>query len=495
MGSFTLQKQKIRSVKIHRKTQKWSDIDNKTMEGELWKWTNYWNGWQSRWFILDDGVLSYFKSYEEVNQGCKGSISLNVCEIVVNDKEITRFDLNVSNEQYIYMRANSEKERQQWLVALGSSKASLANRQQRRRISSTTSIKSDTSNLASMPMTSNVSPDLIKTKKSELRLYCDLLNQQVHTIKSGATEESLTQVESGYQLLGATCDTFIKTLDELMNLADANIDGHHSRERSSTPLSFTKSSRGRLASESSRTSPPIQENIDEEEDTKNHHEEETVTTNGGDQSGFYSVFGSNCEQEGKFVLPFKTTFPMKKYEIEVIDFVTAAKEILIIYDFLGKSSFAPIKTEVKGHIKCLKTKHLSNSQAFTFIIDILQQEKNCKKSSVPNSATWSITWILRHLSFLHHFLHTFLTTDQALQEALNSSYENTLMEFHDQVIRNVFTVAMQTAPSRSRFTHCFGLPPSEDLERDFQSKVVPVLGDYLHNLEHCILALKTNLEL
>ena len=360
------------------------------------------------------------------------------------------------------MRANSEKERQQWLVALGSSKASLANRQQRRRISSTTSIKSDTSNLASsLPMTSNVSPDLIKTKKSELRLYCDLLNQQVHTIKSGATEESLTQVESGYQLLGATCDTFIKTLDELMNLADANIDGHHSRERSSTPLSFTKSSRGRLASESSRTSPPIQENIDEEEDTKNHHEEETVTTNGGDQSGFYSVFGSNCEQEGKFVLPFKTTFPMKKYEIEVTDFVTAAKEILIIYgnfalssiclhfeskfffmlpDFLGKSSFAPIKTEVKGHIKCLKTKHLSNSQAFTFIIDILQQEKNCKKSSVPNSATWSITWILRHLSFLHHFLHTFLTTDQALQEALNSSYENTLMEFHDQVIRNVFTV-------------------------------------------------------
>ena len=174
--------------------------------------------------------MSYFKSYEEVNQGCKGSISLNVCEIVVNDKDITRFDLNVSNEQYIYMRANSEKERQQWLVALGSSKASLANRQQRRRISSTTSITS-ASNVALIPMTtSNVSPDLIKTKKSELRLYCDLLNQQVHTIKSGATEESLSHVESGYQLLGATCDTFIKTLDELMNLADANLDGYHHHE-------------------------------------------------------------------------------------------------------------------------------------------------------------------------------------------------------------------------------------------------------------------------
>ena len=110
----------------------------------------------------------------------------------------------------------------------------------------------------------------------------------------------------------------------------------NSRERSSTPLSFTKSSRVRLTSESSRTSPPIQENLDEEEDS-NNHEVDTKTTN-GDQSGFYSVFGSNYEQEGKFVLPFKTVFPKKKYEIEVTDFVAAAKEILVIYGnvlFLG----------------------------------------------------------------------------------------------------------------------------------------------------------------
>ena len=119
------------------------------LEGELWKWTNYWNGkitekhfktptylhiqfillgWQSRWFILDDGVISYYKSFDEVSQGCKGSISLNVCEIVVNPSDPTRLDLNVSNEQYLYLRANNEKERQQWLVALGSAKAGMANR-------------------------------------------------------------------------------------------------------------------------------------------------------------------------------------------------------------------------------------------------------------------------------------------------------------------------------------------------------------------------------
>jgi len=82
------------------------------MEGVLWKWTNYWNGksyfclhqgrwktksrnsqkvgclfvsgWQTRWFILDNGVLAYYKSQEEVNQGCKGSMKVTACEIIGN---------------------------------------------------------------------------------------------------------------------------------------------------------------------------------------------------------------------------------------------------------------------------------------------------------------------------------------------------------------------------------------------------------------------------
>lgn len=38
-------------------------------------------GWQPRWFVLDNGNLSYYKSEEEVNLGCKGSIRMAVCDI------------------------------------------------------------------------------------------------------------------------------------------------------------------------------------------------------------------------------------------------------------------------------------------------------------------------------------------------------------------------------------------------------------------------------
>jgi pleckstrin family protein A (phosphoinositide binding specific) protein 8 len=41
-------------------------------------------GWQTRWFILDNGVLAYYKSQEEVNQGCKGSMKVTACEIIGN---------------------------------------------------------------------------------------------------------------------------------------------------------------------------------------------------------------------------------------------------------------------------------------------------------------------------------------------------------------------------------------------------------------------------
>ncbi len=56
-------------------------------------------GWQSRWFILENGILSYYKSFEEVEQGCKGSINVSECEISPNHTDNTRMDLIIPGEQ------------------------------------------------------------------------------------------------------------------------------------------------------------------------------------------------------------------------------------------------------------------------------------------------------------------------------------------------------------------------------------------------------------
>jgi hypothetical protein len=35
--------------------------DAREMKGYLKKWTNYTSGYKLRWFVLEDGVLSYYK--------------------------------------------------------------------------------------------------------------------------------------------------------------------------------------------------------------------------------------------------------------------------------------------------------------------------------------------------------------------------------------------------------------------------------------------------
>uniref|UniRef100_A0A131YK40 Pleckstrin homology domain-containing family A member 8 n=1 Tax=Rhipicephalus appendiculatus TaxID=34631 RepID=A0A131YK40_RHIAP len=182
------------------------------MEGVLWKWTNYWNGWQPRWFILDKGILTYYKSQDEVNQGCKGSVKVSACEIVVHPTDNRRLDLVIPSEQHFYLRAPTPSERQQWLVALGSSKAATA---------------AAGGHTAQPPRLGGGGGDpegSLRAKKAELRLYCDLLMQQVHTIKTsqnGGEEEAAKAAEAA-DLLRATCDTFITTLEDCMHLADAN---------------------------------------------------------------------------------------------------------------------------------------------------------------------------------------------------------------------------------------------------------------------------------
>ncbi|XP_033862510.2 pleckstrin homology domain-containing family A member 3-like isoform X4 [Acipenser ruthenus] len=142
------------------------------MEGVLYKWTNYITGWQPRWFALDNGILSYYDSEDDVCKGSKGSIKMSVCEIKVHPAEKSRMELIIPGEQHFYVKAVNAAERQRWLVALGSSKACLTDTRTKKE----KEIKESTESL--------------KTKMSELRLYCDLLMQQVHTIQESVNQEA-----------------------------------------------------------------------------------------------------------------------------------------------------------------------------------------------------------------------------------------------------------------------------------------------------------------
>lgn len=173
------------------------------MEGMLYKWTNYISGWQPRWFVLDGGTLSYYDSQEDAWKGCKGSIKISVCEIQVHSSDSTRVDLTIPGEQYFYLRAINAAERQKWLVALGTAKACLTDNRTKRE----KELQENT--------------EALKTKMSELRLYCDLLLQQVNKIKENdeVGDSAETGIDTG-NMVKSTCTTFLKTLEECMQIAN-----------------------------------------------------------------------------------------------------------------------------------------------------------------------------------------------------------------------------------------------------------------------------------
>ena len=59
------------------------EIECPVKKGHLSKWTNYLHGWQERYVVVAEGVMSYFKTEYDTQYGCRGSISMQQVKILV----------------------------------------------------------------------------------------------------------------------------------------------------------------------------------------------------------------------------------------------------------------------------------------------------------------------------------------------------------------------------------------------------------------------------
>jgi hypothetical protein len=89
--------------------------------GWLFKWTNYLKGYQKRWFVLANGLLSYYRTQEEVAHTCRGTI--NLAGACIDAIDSTHFLVTNGTSQVFHLRALNEVERQRWVTALELAKA------------------------------------------------------------------------------------------------------------------------------------------------------------------------------------------------------------------------------------------------------------------------------------------------------------------------------------------------------------------------------------
>ncbi|XP_022456032.1 oxysterol-binding protein 2 isoform X3 [Delphinapterus leucas] len=91
-----------------------------SFKGWLLKWTNYLKGYQRRWFVLSNGLLSYYRNQGEMAHTCRGTINLFTAHF---DTEDSCGIVLTSGGRTYHLKAGSEVERQQWITALELAKA------------------------------------------------------------------------------------------------------------------------------------------------------------------------------------------------------------------------------------------------------------------------------------------------------------------------------------------------------------------------------------
>lgn len=102
------------------------DNPNIKLEGQLSKWANYAEGYKKRWFVLEDGLLSYYKSQADYPVNCRGSLNVQFCRVFEHPNDKHRFEIiGLNNSIRFHLRADSIIDAKKWVIAMNEAHRSM----------------------------------------------------------------------------------------------------------------------------------------------------------------------------------------------------------------------------------------------------------------------------------------------------------------------------------------------------------------------------------
>uniref|UniRef100_M4A051 Oxysterol-binding protein n=1 Tax=Xiphophorus maculatus TaxID=8083 RepID=M4A051_XIPMA len=191
-------------------------------KGWLFKWTNYIKGYQRRWFVLSNGLLSYYRCQAEMGHTCRGTINLATANIAVEDS--CNFVISNGGAQTYHLKASSEVERQRWITALELAKAKAVRMQDesgetQARGSHTSEVQSTLRTLGSKVEDLTTCNDLIVKHGSALqRSLSELEGLQVGPDMG----EKIRQVTERATLFRITSNAMINACRDFLSIAQSH---------------------------------------------------------------------------------------------------------------------------------------------------------------------------------------------------------------------------------------------------------------------------------
>ncbi|XP_019854132.1 PREDICTED: oxysterol-binding protein 1-like [Amphimedon queenslandica] len=214
-----------RNLKLKEKTpgslstaQPHAPKEREQFRGWLLKWTNYIKGYQKRWFVLSNGLLSYYRTQEEMAHTCRGTI--NLAGACIDTVDSTNFVVTNGASQVFHLRALNEVERQRWVTALELAKA--------KAIKNLEEFSDE--DIASQSKEDEKSLHLLSEKLSEVTATHNLILQKHHDILKTLAElddkelaqsgsGSLTKLKEKIAMFKITSSAMAKVSEDYLLLA------------------------------------------------------------------------------------------------------------------------------------------------------------------------------------------------------------------------------------------------------------------------------------
>lgn len=181
------------------------------ISGYLMKYVNFASGYKRRYAVLEDGILSYFKSKEDYPVSCKGSVNVQFARLVCPPGDRTSFEL--CTEKYsLYFKTDTEADASRWILALGILQKNLAE-------SGEVPHQTDALNAAlNLRRRSQAPTGNQQEYLSTLRAAHDCLNQlETHLIRTNGEVPSNVQSQSTPDTV---CQHLLQSLHDFFRLCD-----------------------------------------------------------------------------------------------------------------------------------------------------------------------------------------------------------------------------------------------------------------------------------
>ncbi|KAL5192830.1 Oxysterol-binding protein-related protein 1C [Glycine soja] len=278
-----------------------NDLVGNGISGILYKWVNYGKGWRPRWFVLQDGVLSYYKIHGPdkivVNQETeKGSMVSTIRESKSDEKRFSVF----TGTKRLHLRAETREDRVAWMEALQAVKDMFPRMSNSELMAPVDNVTVSTEKLRVRLMEEGVSEAAIQDSEQIIRTEFAALQSQLVLLKQkhSALIDTLRQLETWNDVA-----SWVKSWTEKVDLEDTVVDESQRQrndEEASSRLAQEKFSEG-TASESeddNERNDAAEEETDDDDnaffDTRDILSSSSFKSNGSD----YRVSSFSSDDEG-----------------------------------------------------------------------------------------------------------------------------------------------------------------------------------------------------